>query len=170
MNKNILIILLCFLCLGCNSKNGDSIALNKEEEKYNDKYIKLDIDEDNIIKYSDVDSVNKIIKSGSGVIFIGNPRDDISRRAIDILFKVSDSTDLDKIYYIDGLDGILGLDNIKDIKVPVVLFVLKGDIVRYQVGIIGDSVDMSHDDEMKLYNNYLEGIHDVLEDTCDEEC
>ncbi len=171
MNKKLFFVILILICIGCtNNKVSDSVKFKREYEKYNNEYLKLDIDEDNIIKYSDVQEINKIISSGTGVIFIGNAKDDISRRVIDILFKVSDSTGLDKIYYIDSLDNIKGMDDISDKKIPIVLFVLDGKIVKYYVGTINDKVDLTSDEEMELYNKYLDGIHEVLQDNCDERC
>ena len=73
MSKKLLFIILVLICVGCtNNKVSDSVKFKREYEKYNNEYLKLDIDEDNIIKYSDVQEINKIISSGTGVIFVGN--------------------------------------------------------------------------------------------------
>ncbi len=172
MYKKILFILLfCLLCVGCNdNKVSDSVKFKREYEKLNNKNITLDIDEENIVVYSDVSEVNDIIKNGSGVIYVGSPDNDVSRKVIEVLLKVSDSTDLEKIYYINNLDGIKGIDDVKGFGIPTVLFVLDGKIVKYQVGIDSLDVNLSKEEEMKLYNIYLEGIHEVLQDTCDERC
>ena len=171
LNKKFLcIILLCFICIGCNKKVSDSVLFKREYEKYNDKYIKLDIDSDNIVKYSDASEVSDIIKSGTGVIFIGSPDDNVSRKVVDILFRASDSTGLDCIYYVNSMDNIDGLDDIGDKDIPIVLFVLDGKIVSYNVGTISGGDDLSSDEEMVLYNKYLDGIHEVLQDSCDERC
>ncbi len=167
--SKLIIILLCFFCLACGKEKEEN-AFKKEYEQYNDQYLELDIQEDNIIKYSTKEEVNEIIDSGTGVIYIGKPDDERSRRVVDILLDVSDNTDLDVIYYLSQLDGIYGLDSITDLKTPLVLFILNGEMVQYHVGTIDDKIDLSDDEEIQLYNIYLEGIHEVLQDACDERC
>ena len=164
MNRRfVLIVFICFVCFGCSSKKiSDSVKFKNEYEKYNDKYMELEIDYDNIVKYANKNKINNIISEGTGVILIGSPRDNVCRKAVSLLLKVSDSTDLDTIYYNSNLDGISGLDDIGELNVPVVLFVLDGKIVKYKIG--------ANEEDMDLYNIYLDGIHEVLQDTCDERC
>jgi hypothetical protein len=173
MKLKIILISICSLILitGCSStKETDALKFKKEFEKYNDTKVKLDIDKDNIIKYATVDEINKIIEKKTGVIFIGNPKDNLSRVAINILLQAADSTDLKTIYYISNLDNIKGLDNIENKKTPLVVNVLKGEIISTHSGTINNKTKLSSDEEMELYNNYTDGIHSVLEDACDERC
>lgn len=170
--KNVILIIFCLiLCVGCNNtKKTDAIKFKEEYEKYNDTKVELEIDEDNIITYGSVDKINKIISSGTGVIFIGDPKDNLSRRALNILLQAADNTDLDIIYYIDSLDEIKGLEDVEKLKVPIVINVLEGDITSYYVGTIDDKEDLTEDEELELYNIYSNGIHEVLQDACDERC
>ena len=169
MYKRIFLILLCLLCFGCNDKKGTNQFI-EEFKKYNGDYIKLELENADMVHYSDVDEINKIIKSGTGVIFVGKASDNLSRRAVDVLLQASDSTDLDSIYYLNSLDGVLGLDKVESLNVPLVLFVLDGDVVSYHIGTIDNKIDLSEDETIELYNQYLEGIHKVLQDACDESC
>ena len=167
--KNYLIVIfVCFICIGCGNKR-DVDRFKAEYEKYNDQYVALDLDDTSIVRYSDVDEVNKIIDSGSGVLFFGSPSDNLSRKVIEILLEVADSTDLENIYYLNSLDGVVGIDDV-DKKIPLVLFVLDGKIVSYKSGTIDDKVELSDDEVIELYNFYSEGVHKVLQDACDEEC
>lgn len=170
--SKFIIIILCFLCLACGKKeeNGDSIKFKEEYEKYNEEYVSVEISEVNLIKYSTVEEVNQIIQGGTGVIYIGSPKDNVSRRAVDVLLGVAHNTDLEEIYYVDSLDGILGLEDIEDQRIPIVLFVLDGKIEKYHVGTIEDKTDLSDDELVELYNIYSEGLHTVLGDACDERC
>ncbi len=172
MKKKFVVMMLCFLCLGCGKKEelGDSIRFKEEYEQYNEEYISLKISESNLIKYSTVEEVNQIIKEGTGVIYIGSPQDDLSRRVVDILFSVASNTGLEQIYYFDSLDEINGLEDIQDLNIPLVLFVAEGDILSYHIGTIDGKVDLSEDEVVQLYNIYLDGIHQVLGDACDERC
>ena len=169
MYKKLLIVFLCFLCIGCGKKESVN-QFKKEYEKYNDEYFKLNLSEDDEVVYSTTSEVNKIIKSGTGVIFFGSPKDNLSRVVVDILLDVVNNTDLDHIYYLDNLDGITGIDNIEGKKIPLVLFVLDGKIVSYHVGTVNDKVELSDDEIVELYNLYSDGVHQVLQDACDENC
>lgn len=168
LKKILLISISLLLISGCSSKEKtDAIKFKEEYEKYNDSKIKLEIDENNIITYATTEEINKIIKEKTGVIFIGSPKDNLSRTAIKTLLEASDSTDLTTIYYIDKIDNIEGID---DKKTPLVLNVLEGEVISYHTGTINDSTNLSEDDELELYNIYLDGIHEVLQDSCDERC
>ena len=167
--KKIFIIILCFFCCSCH----DNSKVNKFQvlyEKYNKSHLKLDLDDVNFFYESNTSDINKVIESGTGVIFLGDPKDDVSRRVVSVLVDVVSNSDLDKIYYFDSLDGIVGLDSVLDKNIPLVLFVLDGKIVSYHVGTIDGKVDLSEDETIELYNQYLEGVHLVLDDACDEEC
>lgn len=171
--RKILIIVFCLLLIvGCGKKEEetDAIKFKREFEKYNDRYLELEIDDDNIISYADSEKINNVIKNGTGVIFVGDPCDNNSREALKILLSASDSTDLSNIYYIDSLDDIDDIEGIDKESVPVVIDVLKGKIVDYHVGTIDNKDELSEDEELTLYNIYLEGIHKVLQDSCDERC
>lgn len=170
--SKLIIVMLCFLCLACGKKEdtGDSVKFKKEYEKYNEEYVSVEISDVNLIKYSTKEEVNQIIKDGTGVIYIGSPKDNVSRRAVDVLLGVAHNTDLEQIYYVDSLDGIEGIENIEEQRIPMVLFVLEGKIEKYHVGTIEDKTDLSDEELVELYNIYSDGLHVVLGDACDERC
>ena len=166
--KKILLLIIIALLIGCTNSKSDAIKFKKEYESYNKSNIKLKISENNIIKYKTTEEINKIIKEKTGVIFIGSPKDNLSRTSIKILLDASESTDLKNIYYIDSLKNIkLDIDNL---KMPIVLNILEGKITSYHIGTINDKYKLSESEELELYNIYTDGIHEVLQDTCDEEC
>ena len=163
--KKILLIVIVILLTACTKELTDSTKFKQEYEKYNKEKIELTIPKENIIEYKTKEEINKIIEKDTGVIFIGSPKDNKSRTSIKLLLEASDSTDLQKIYYIDNIKGIK-LDNI-DNKTPIVLFILDGKVLSY---VTNEKEELTEDEKIDLYNNYLEGIHQVLQDTCDEEC
>ena len=163
--KKILLIVIVILLTACTKELTDSTKFKQEYEKYNKEKIELTIPKENIIEYKTKEEINKIIEKDTGVIFIGSPKDNKSRTSIKLLLEASNSTDLQKIYYIDNIKGIK-LDNI-DNKTPIVLFILDGKVLNY---VTNEKEELTEDEEIDLYNNYLEGIHQVLQDTCDEEC
>ena len=147
LKKILLISISLLLISGCSSKEKtDAIKFKEEYEKYNDSKIKLEIDENNIITYATTEEINKIIKEKTGVIFIGSPKDNLSRTAIKTLLEASDSTDLTTIYYIDKIDSIEGIE---EKKTPLVLNVLEGEVISYHTGTINDSTNLSEDDELE---------------------
>jgi hypothetical protein len=167
----VLVILLCFFCVGCGrEKETDALKFKKEYEAYNDEYISLDLASNNLIEYSSTDEVNDLIKSGTGVVYFGCAVDNLSRRVVDVLFSAVGSSNLEKIYYLDSLDGVEGIEGIGGTEMPMVLFVLRGEIVLYHIGTIDDKVELDDEETVELYNIYLDGIHKVLEDACDERC
>ena len=169
MNKKLLLITIIFvLLIGCTKKEqSDAIKFKEEYEKYNNTKIKLNISEDNIIKYATKKEIKEIIKNKSGVIFIGEPQDNLSRVAIKCLLNASESTDLQQIYYTKDTTNI---EEIENTKTPIVIYVLEGKIVSTHNGTIKDKTKLSEDEEIELYNIYMDGIHKVLQDACDEEC
>ena len=166
--KKLLITIIIVLLIGCTKKEqSDAIKFKEEYEKYNNTKIKLNISEDNIIKYATKKEIKEIIKNKSGVIFIGDPKDNQSRVAIKCLLNASESTDLQQIYYTKDTTNI---EEIENTKTPIVIYVLEGKIVSTHNGTIKDKTKLSEDEEIELYNIYIDGIHKVLQDACDEEC
>lgn len=114
--ENIYRIVLPILCLilailayfKTTNTNNDPIkfkeeyeALNGEKTTNGNEYNTLEISEDNKIKYSNYDEIKKIIKKGTGIIYLGFPTCPWCRSAIPVLFDVVDNYDIDTIYYLD---------------------------------------------------------------------
>lgn len=111
--RKILLMLCIFLFVITGCTKSDAVKFKKEYEEFNGKkssageeYISLDIDKDNIIKYSSVDEIINIIKSDTGVIYFGYPECLKCRNVVDVLLDASNSTSVDTIYYL----------NVKDIR------------------------------------------------------
>ena len=110
--KKILLILCCFVFLltGCFKEN-DAIKFKKEYESLNGevsksgkKYLDVNIEKNNIIKYATIEEINDIIKTGTGVIYFGYPECPWCRNAIPCLLEAASNTALDKIYYLNLYD------------------------------------------------------------------
>lgn len=163
------IFVFLFLCCGCNQDQVEN-SFKEKYEQYNEEYLKLEIDEDTIMKSSTLEEIHAILADGTGVIYFGSPTDNLSRRVVEVLLKAADSTGLDVIYEIDHLDGVQGLDAIVDQSIPMVVFVLDGKIVQYHVGTFDRKVELTEEERLQLYQIYVDGIHEVLQDACDERC
>lgn len=94
-----------------NNNNEDAIKFKEEYEALNGvevtedlKYSKLNISENNPIKYSNYDELLEIIKNKTGVIYLGFPECPWCRSALPILFDVVKDNDIKTIYYMNILN------------------------------------------------------------------
>lgn len=167
--KYLLIVITMLLVTGCGNES-DSIKFKNEYEKYNkDGYIDVFIDEDNIFQYASNEKIKEIMENGTGVIFIGGSQNNLSRSAINVMIKVIENTDINVIHYSNDVSSVSEYID-EDVDIPVVLFVIEGKIDSYHMGTINDKEELSNDEEIELYNIYLDGVHKVLNDVCDERC
>lgn len=82
----------------------DSKKFKKEYEDLNgvDDKISIKLKENNLVKYSSLEEINKMIKnSESFVVFFGSPYYNESRYAISSFIDVSKDNGIDTIYYVD---------------------------------------------------------------------
>ena len=170
----IFIIVLCLIFIsGCKDKKEN----NNDGLRFIEEYSAIGIEEYDNVKYSDIDEVLDIIDNGSGVIYFGSGDNDLCLLSVPILFNASDNTSLDRIYYvsINDIDKEFSIKDKEDnviisndnMNIPLVLFVYDGNIVSYHVGTIDNKVELTDDESIELYNIYVNGIHDVLNDQCD---
>lgn len=81
---------------------------------------------------------------------------------------------ISKLY--DYLGEYKGLndDSIKRLYFPTVVFVYEGKIVDIHIGTLESQTDpyitLTNEQEEELKNIYIEGMHKVLNDICDETC
>jgi len=111
----ILMISIVFLKLfndeSITAGNSESLKFKEEYESFNDVegYISLDISSNNPMVYATYDEVEKIITSGTGVIYFGFPKCPWCRNVVPQLISSAADVGLDKIYYFNALE-------IRDIK------------------------------------------------------
>jgi len=221
----LLVLITMIFCLGgcLKEKETDALkfkneyeSLNGEESKSGKVYPEVLVDEDNIIEYVSLKEAAKLIDEETGVFYFGYASCPWCRNAVNMLLKAADSTDIDKIYYIDMedmrdtkevnvdgevvttkeggegynellkvLDSILLNYTIKDkdgnevdagekrIYVPLVVFVVEGEIIDYHLDTVSSQTDpyveLNEEQQIELFNIYADGIHDVLGDVCEEE-
>ena len=93
--------------------NKDGIKFKEEYESLNgkknpnnnNKYSTVEIGENNV-KYSSYDDVIEILKSGTGVIFLGYPESALSRTVVPILLESITESEIDVLYYINTKDDM----------------------------------------------------------------
>lgn len=95
------------------SANIDQKTFKYEYEVLNsdnkNDYIKINIDENNKIKYTTFEEINSLLNNGTGIIYFGFPSCPWCRRTLPVFFDTCSKYNIDKIYYYNALD-------IRDIK------------------------------------------------------
>lgn len=96
----LLIVFLLIIVTGCNNKDTDESKFKEEYESLNNEYLEIDIIKDNNIKYSTVNEVVDILLNGTGIIYLGNPLDAMSRNVIPVLLESASELGVEEIYYL----------------------------------------------------------------------
>jgi len=120
MNDKIKLILLSVLVIiSCitmyfktnQNKINDAIkfkneyeTLNNKENNHGKKYLNLNIDTNNNIKYASFKEIENILTQENGVIYFGFPECPWCRNIIEPLLKASEETELSKIYYFNAYE------------------------------------------------------------------
>lgn len=106
----ILIFITIFIFTGCSKqKNEDAIQFKEEYEQYNEKvngnqkYMKVNIQEDNPIKYVKYQELIQIIKNKTGIIYFGFPECPWCRNVVPVLLETAEEFGIDTIYYYNAL-------------------------------------------------------------------
>lgn len=114
----------------------DAVKFKNEYEDLNGSYIDMEIRNDNIVTYSNLDEIKNIIENGTGLILLSSSKDNLSRQIIPLLFQASENVELKNLYYHElndktNYDSIINLlqTDISDITSPTVVFVSLGEVI-----------------------------------------
>lgn len=183
--KKFLSILSCLVLLviitGCgNNKNSDdALKFKKEYEELNSSSVKMDISENNPIKYATFDEIIDVLTKGTGVVYFGFPGCPWCRNVIPVLFEVAKENDVDTIYYFNpreirnsGNDAYQQLttilndyleendEGVKTLYVPDVYFVKDGKIMGNHLSTVDSQSDpytpLDEEQRAELKNIYQE--------------
>lgn len=111
--KMIFLLIFSIILIGCSNvtkNNSDSINFKKEYESFNGKvtdeisYHNVTINEENIVVYSNYEEIFEILEKGSGIIFFGNPENQLCRSILPVLLESLDSVGVDKLYYLNNIN------------------------------------------------------------------
>lgn len=168
---------------------------NKETdaEKFAREY---SIDNDNVFVYRSLEEINKILKNGTGIVYLGFPECPWCKGYVPYLNEVAKKAKLDKIYYFNILkDRKNNTDNYKKtvellkdylkyddegnkrIYVPAVIAVNKGKIVGFDDETSYDTKGYENPEDYwknedldGLKNRLSKMINDVSFDYCTTDC
>lgn len=90
-----LLIIGIVLCLVLK-KNSNNEVIDEEKIKFSEEY---KISKNNVFTYRTIDEINKIIKNGTGLIFLGFPECPWCRGYVPIINEVAQKEGLEKVYY-----------------------------------------------------------------------
>lgn len=171
---SIISITLFFLFVDKKATNNDTDAI-KFSEEYN-------IDKDNVFVYRSLNSINKILTNGTGIVYLGFPKCPWCKGYVPYLNEVAKIENIDKIYYFNIYND--RLNNTKDyqktvellkdylqydeegnkkIYVPVVIAVNKGKIVGFDDETAYDTKGYETPEEY-WKNEDLEGLKSKLKE------
>jgi len=106
----IVVLIGGYLAVQYKKNHGDNVVITADEKKFKNEYEslngaeknrKIDIMEDNNVKYISMDEAAKMLDSGSGVIYFGFAGCPWCRNAVPVLLNAAKSTELDTIYYVN---------------------------------------------------------------------
>ena len=163
---------------GNNTDNvSDAIKIKEEYLKGNNNYYNVNLSDNNVYKYINVNDLKELINSKEGLVFIGNSKDNITRKNIVVLDEVVSSTSIPEVYYIDLKDIneevkkiILEKANVDNINSGTLIAVESGKILNfYYPSFIENNKDLSSEERKKIFNDY-KGIVDHFIEECNEDC
>lgn len=120
MKKIALVMsMILVLLVGCNKETdaekfkNEYESLNGQTSQSGKKYLNVEIEKDNIIKYVSISELLDVIKNDTGVIYLGFPECPWCRNAVPALLEAANSTSIETIYYLNMFDvrDKLSLDN-----------------------------------------------------------
>ncbi len=187
-------VLLGIFCLIFLSNNTKKEVKNSDSAKFASEY--LEVSEDNVFVYRTVDEVIKIMKNGTGVVYLGYPECRWCQAYVKILSEVANNVGIKKIYYcntkqvkennmdkyyelVSLLDGNLQYTDEGEqwIYVPNVSFHINGEIIGNDYETSKDTHNLKEpseywtDDEINdlksRLKNYMEKVKSAS-DICTE--
>ena len=161
-----------------NSNNNKSDATRiKEEYSNKNDYYKVSLNDSNVYKYISVEDLKELLDKKDGLVFIGNPNDNISRKAISALNDVVLSTSIPEVYYIDINNvndqlksTILDKAKISNINSGTLISIESGNILKvYYPSEVLNNNELSESEKQSLYDIYKKIVNNFIEE-CDENC
>lgn len=168
----------------------DGVLFREEYEKLNgeltsdgEEYPKVNISSNNVTKYSNIEEIVSLFNNeGDAVVYFGYAECLYCRSAVQVLYDVAKTTELDILYYLDvsnqgeeyntlyeklGDELVEEEDNgNKVINAPLVIFIANGRVVSYNKGtLFSQESPYIPLDEWQVYGLseiYQYGINDVL--------
>lgn len=152
MKKIITLLLICILVGGCSVRKTEELT---NSQKFDNEYA---VGENNPFTYISLDELEKLFKTGNGLLFMGNSDCEWCIESVNILNKLLNKKDIEEIFYFNpgslsqkDKDYVLYLINeeienieISTIKLPGLYVIIDGVIIDYD----DTSLESVNEDEM----------------------
>ena len=181
-----LFLIVCvgiYVMLVRNSQNtdqhetNDAIEIKEEYAKYNDEYFNVNLSDGNVYKNINEDGIKDILENKDGLIFIGDAKNNISRKNIVILNNVVLSTSIPEVNYFDKNkindefnNYLISKLNVDNILSGTLIATQGGKILNvYYPSYVIDNTELSDNEKQTLTDEYHKIIEKFIE-ACDENC
>ena len=157
----------------------DSIKIKEEYQKYNNEssYVSVELSDNNAYKYSDNNKTKELLDSSDVIIFLGDPKNNSSRKAIVSLNDAVVQTSIPQIYYYDltKIDDeftnyLKGKFNVDKLFAGSTFAVQKGNVLSYYYPEDLDNdkslTDSEKSDLLSVYQNLISDFIDACDDNC----
>ena len=157
----------------------DSIKIKEEYQKYNNEssYVSVELSDNNAYKYSDNNKTKELLDSSDVIIFLGDPKNNASRKAIVSLNDAVVQTSIPQIYYYDltKIDDeftnyLKGKFNVDKLFAGSTFAVQKGNVLSYYYPEDLDNdkslTDSEKSDLLSVYQNLISDFIDACDDNC----
>ena len=162
-----------------NTNNSNNIVKDAKEikelyAKNNNDYYLVNLSENNVYKYISKDNLKELLNNKEGLIFVGDPNNNIARKNIVVLNDVVSSTSVPQVYYIDAINEYKNIIIEKDDSVslePGTLIAVEGGKILndYYPNYVSDDKELKDAERETLFNTYKEIVNKFIEE-CDENC
>ncbi len=175
----IVILIVIFLVIFLIKDDGS--------RQFSKKY--SNVPKDNVFKKISAEDAVKLVKNKTGILYLGYPDCPWCKQLVPLLNKSAKASGVDSIYYIEDfykmrpdkndnpinkeeykqLVDLIGSDIVKDniIRVPLVLFINKGNIVSYHSGtyeghVLKEKIDKDGNKKMYLEDLTKSQENDII--------
>lgn len=187
--KKVLLGLICFLLIGCGTKNTITNDIEKFKEEYESQNeqteITLTIDIDSSLKYLTVEQANQMLEEQTGILYLGYPTCPWCRNIVPILLEVAKENHM-TIFYVNTKEARANLEQSdqfsklisllseylnedesgnKVLYVPDIYFVKNGKIIGHHLGSVESQdnpyIPLTDDQRNELKTIYQEFINQI---------
>lgn len=208
----LIIVFLCIELVYrfVSNKNNENTNINKNEDKI--EFSKLyEVDENNVFEKISAETAVDLLENGTGILYLGFPKCPWCQDLVPLLNESAKDNSINSVYYIEDFfdmrpdkvenpkyqneynkivkiieeyenktNNQIKEDNI--IKVPLILFIKKGEIVGYQKGTVeGHNIkqdengeyflrDLTDDEKKEIRKNLYNLINKIYSNACSGSC
>ena len=158
-------------------------SYNLKKNENNEEYLKVNITKDNKIEYIDVDTAISKLNKGTSLIFMGSPKDSMSRAYVETIINTITELNVDKLYYLEisyeeekDYSKLVSAVGENTLILPRIDAIRNGEVIGVIENIFEDGQDINkglNEEQKKDLKNAIKVLVDDLnknDNVCNEEC